>query len=125
MVTFLHDVSDAPTSAVRIISNCADRIASTLVVFFTMVFVWFYTRNLCLSYITYRIWTEVRYQAAYASYNPIIYLSALLLGFLVCLQWYWLWMFLQCFIYYKKSGTTEDLQNKSKQVTINEKEKEQ
>ena len=123
IVTFLHDVSDCPVSAIRILSNCADCVKSTLAVFSTTIITWFYTRNVCLSYIVWRIWNEVKYQEAYVSYDPIIKLSALFLSFLVVLQWYWLWMFLQCLIYYKKTGTTEDLQNKSKSVSVGETKK--
>jgi len=31
-----------------------------------------------------------------------------------------MWMFIQCFIYYKKKGTIEDLQNKAKQVSTSD-----
>jgi len=60
VITFLHDLSDAPMSVVRILSNM-DGTVSTLIAFFTTVFSWFYTRNYCLTYIVWRIWHEVKY----------------------------------------------------------------
>jgi len=67
VINLLHDVSDIIPSFTKIASSCVyDNL--TLVLFVTMTLGWFYFRNVTLSYMVFRIWTETEYPTEWAAY---------------------------------------------------------
>lgn len=67
VINLLHDVSDILTCAIKICSSTIyDNL--TLLNFVAMTCVWFYFRNIILSYMVFRIWTETAYPEQWAFY---------------------------------------------------------
>ena len=109
VIAFLHDVSDIPVATLKLCTALEDCELPAVANFLVVISIWFYFRNMCLTHLVYNIWIETEYKEPFTYYQPIINISALLCSFLVVLQWYWLWLFIKCFLFYKKTGAAEDL----------------
>jgi hypothetical protein len=84
VINLLHDVSDVIPGFVKIASACIyDDL--TIFLFVNMTLIWFYFRNLILSYMVFRIWTETEYPQEWAYFQPVISFSASMLTALVFL----------------------------------------
>ena len=60
LILFLHDISDIGPMACKMLS-ATEYETPTVVIFVSSLPVWFYTRNMVLTYFVYMIWTEVHY----------------------------------------------------------------
>ena len=110
VICFLHNIADVPLCGVKFYQAIEGGSKATLRWFAAMLATWFYTRNLVLTYLTYRIW-HLTYGPEYIEYQLVISGSAVFLSFLVILQWYWMWLFMMHILEHRKSGAVDDMQN--------------
>ena len=111
LVAFLHDVSDILALLTKAFTHTPyDNILA--VSFVSMMAVWFYTRNIVLTYLVYKSAEDYGYKGQWAVYQPCVNISISMLGALVFLQWYWMSLFAKMLYGFATQGATEDIQNK-------------
>jgi hypothetical protein len=105
-IAFLHDIADITTNIVKALSESRDKIF--VGIFFVLhMCIWFFTRNLCLPYLIYKIYTldppipnDINF--------PVMPFFCWLLFCMFALHCYWFSMFVVLLRKYIKVGATED-----------------
>ena len=94
IIAFLHDVSDISAAVTKYLGQTKYSNLAAITFIINMV-IWAYTRNICLTYMVAKIWTEQLglYNAPFEGYWPIVAISAFMLTMLVFLSYYWYFLF--------------------------------
>ena len=113
LVAFLHDLSDILALATKALSHTNyEKILATT--FISCVLVWFYTRNIVFTHLTYKTAKDFTYEGKWSIHQPCVTLSVSMLIALVFLQWYWMSLFIKMLYGFVFKGEVEDIQNKTK-----------
>ena len=107
---FVHDIGDVLTYLVKGFAETRLNVL-TASLFVILMVVWFYSRIYVLGYMIHQIW-ECQHSLDFHSpimFNYIFYLLLILL----VLHCYWFVLFVQIFLKYVTSGSTEDSQEKT------------
>ena len=111
LITFLHDLSEVPVSLIKMFVNTPYNSLS-LVSFFSLLVVWIYTRNYVFVIWTYESWMGCGFTEPELDQFHFIFWFANSMNVILCiLHYYWLALFFNMFLMFKKSGVTTDTQS--------------
>jgi hypothetical protein len=111
-IAFVHAIADVPGMLAKVFSHTEYKNA-TLISFLACIVSWGYTRNFVVPTLLYCS-LDVHMPPALIEYEPIYVIKKSLLFILCLLHVYWMALFFRILCEFKKSGSTEDQQNKTK-----------
>lgn len=114
MIAWVHAIADVPVMLSKLFSHTEYKIP-TLVCFFSTIVSWGYTRNYVVPMLTLCT-VDLHMPKGLAEYEAIYTIKKCLLLVLNLLHVYWMVLLLLILCEFKKSGSTEDIQNKTKKA---------
>lgn len=106
---FLHDIADITTNIVKAFAE-TDYSNITAVIFVIHMGIWFYTRNVLLPYMIFKIFfMDIDFAGEWLIQPFFCYLLSLMF----MLHCFWFYMFLSMIHKFVRSGSTEDEQSKT------------
>lgn len=107
-IAFLHDVADITVTLTKYYGQTPNDIAAAAWMIANMG-LWFYTRELCLGYLIYIIYSTFQYRPDFMGYQPITWISGTFLFFLWLLHIYWFKIFIVMMYRAIVTGKAEDI----------------
>ena len=111
IVSFLHNVSDIPTTSSRILSQTVFKKA-TNVSAGLMILVWFLFRNIAIPIFCIGCWYNLILPPVLQQYQFGVYVLNFYMTLMCCMHVYWLILLSNMVFKGLKSGSTEDLRSK-------------
>ena len=120
VISYLHDVADILGHFVKTFSQ-TKLMCVTVPVFFSMMAVWGWHRNIMLPFCIYHVWTQGLKDNVFDRYvfpetGVTLPIYCYLLSLLVVLHYYWFYLFLKIFCTWQTTGKAEDIQGYDKRM---------
>jgi len=111
VIAFQHDIADITAAMCKYFGQTVYTKMAVATFVCNMV-LWAYTRNIWLSYLIYRLYTECMflYQPPFEFAMPVLWISVIMLTMMLFLHFYWYVLFVQMMLHHARTGQAEDLQ---------------